>query len=403
MRQTQHVSADYTYTITNVKSDLSSEQNVIYIRYPKDDGTSTGTNDYSILRTSNKTIADNKKTGSGTASFNMTFTQGSEPFNLQFYLRQADGEVTFSNVKVTKDVDVSASSIEIQSDYTDGQVLYRGESISLSALVDGVEQTEDVIWAVTGPTSANDETVKDYTDQFTIADGTLTYNNVGRLGDATGKVTVTASVDDKTATLDILTQRLRNTSYKITDASGDAPAMSVVTKVNGVEQTSSTTGTVTYAAAQKTGNAYSGNSSFEMTFTVPEGYTLTEDAAVISMKISKSVSGSTVTFSCDERTIDGDFYIPATLTRNAPTFTATVSDTTLYSGTEGDKAVGFITEVKADREAPLQKLTWTAAGHEPFTKSFSEVVIGENTSVYFGVIINGFTGDAAPEITAAAE
>lgn len=303
---------------------------------------------------------------------------------------------------------VSAEDISITTNYKEGQVLYQNESIDLSAVVSPSDSTDSVKWSIIGEDGEDYYTNDD--PWFTIADGKLTYTKNDRAGGKNGKVTITATAGDKSASLDILTQRLRNTSYKIIDKSGDAPYMSVETKVNGEVQNDKTTGKVTYDStdAIATGNKYSGNYTFEMTFTVPEGYKLSAaNDQFKGIKETVNPDNNQVTYS-NEGDIKEDFLVRAVLEKieTPATIKAEISNADVYTGANNTKALGFITTVTSDKEASVQKLTWKVTGHESdFTYTpAAAITLGEKSAVYFGVIIDGYDGNDVPEsITATAE
>lgn len=296
---------------------------------------------------------------------------------------------------------VPAEGISIATNYEEGQVLYQNESIDLSAVVSPSDSTDNVTWSIIGENG-----IDYYTDNswFTIADGKLTYKKNDRAGGTSGKVTITATAGNKSASLDIFTQRLRNTSYNITNNSGDNPTISVETKVNSESKNSGTVSS--YGQNTLTSSGYSGNSKFEMIFTVPEGYKLS--AASTQYKgITETVNGNQVIYS-NEGDIKQDFLVRAVLEKveTPATIETKISDEAVYTGYDNSKALGFITTVKSNKETSLKKLTWTVAGHE---KNFeytpaTTITLGENTDVYFGVIIDGYGGNDVPEsITATAE
>ena len=341
----------------------------------------------------------------------------SDNANRSFYFYSSNtAEKTFNGTDITIPADdlvpqltityadadkVPAEDISIATNYEEGQVLYQNESIDLSAVVSPSDSTDSVTWSIIG------EDGKDYyTDNswFTIADGKLIYKKNDRAGGISGKVTITATAGDKSASLDILTQRLRNTSYKITDNSGKAPDMTVETKVNGEIKTDKTSGNVSYDSAVATGNNYSGNSTFEMTFTVPDGYKLTTTRMFDGL--TETTEGNKVIYS-SSTDIHNDFYIEAALEKieTPADIKAEISNAAVYTGNDNSKALGFITTVTSDKEASVQKLTWKVTGHESdFTYTpAAAITLGENTDVYFGVIINGYDGDVVPAITANAE
>ncbi len=209
------------------------------------------------------------------------------------------------------DIVLAEPSITINNGYS--KTLYKGESCSLNAVTSPVNLADNVVWTFVG------EDGSDVSDSFTLEDGVLTYTNGGRVGGSTGKVNITATAGEITATTTVYVQRLRHVSYNIADESGEAPEMNVVATVNDSEAYEQN---VVYGSEQNGGaNSYSGHSNYSITFTVPDGYTLTlEEKDNCAITVEGNVITAT---SIDD--LNNDFYITGILTKNAPALPETVT------------------------------------------------------------------------------
>ena len=136
-----------------------------------------------------------------------------------------------------------------------------------------------------------------------------------------------------------------------------------------------------------------------------KGRELNASSTACGITLNKVSANSVIYNSAVDTYSATDSTIGSVIDSNAPTITAVVDNKDVYTGDDNSKALGFITTVKSNKETSLKKLTWTVAGHESdFTYTpTAAITLGENTDVYFGVIINGYDGDGVPAITANAE
>ncbi|MBQ7573529.1 MAG: hypothetical protein IJT23_04655 [Clostridia bacterium] len=295
---------DYSYDITSYNTDKANSP-VVYAtaRSMYKDENNKEQADKTTGAVSALNAQGEKMQDEGTIKKAFTPSVDNAYPEVQLYLRHSKGTVTYTNVRVIKTANVptptpvptvSATNVTINSGFE--KTLYKNETIALSASVEPANSTDELSWSFT------DSNGEDCSSQFTLKDGVLTYLFAGNRRPGNGTVTVTATAGEVSDTTEIKVERSRHMSYNITYTGEDAPEVSVIGTVDGVEKYNEA---VVFNAEQHTANSYSGHSDFSLSFTVPEGYELT-----LSSKMANVIDGTTITSDGD---IDNDFVVTGTL------------------------------------------------------------------------------------------
>lgn len=321
------ISGDINYNLTEFTAQ--SGKYAIYVRVPKEKDGSPNYKDINIVSASSS--AEPKTNFSLTYTPEVTTTE----WQFQFYLRYALGEVTYSNISVTKTETIAPESVTINTDYDGKTILFNGDSISLSATAtyaDNSTSSDNIQWTVQRYENSSATELSDAkTTGYTIENNKFTLTNTERDTDGNRKyLMITASIDGVSSEpLTVYVDRSKTASYKVSAGEGatedDITGVTYKLTINDNEVNTTSS------------HVYSGYMNAELVLTAPEGFILTvpetsncytsvanNGTQIVTVKRDGTNASNTL--------VGNDFYVEATLSKSAQahaeafTFTKTASD-----------------------------------------------------------------------------